>query len=457
MARRPARAAEHGTCACIIGEPRSLTVPCVHRTLRARFLEVLAARGPLSVAILLKRANATSSGIAWTQGAAPSTELLQMGEPSTTYKAYRAPPSDVAIQRALQHLRSTAGLEQLDMRWLPDWSEQPACGRDMPPCVLSGAASPTTERFLAQQRNFEACLAAVEEREAVRGARFEMVVRTRPDLWWQNTALPDLRGVFMPARYDKYRSACERAQPFTLTKPYLAVSDWLVATPRRLAHAALGYMRDLCTECTSRLPHAGSWALEPPPAPQHILTTEGLLAARLGALSNLTTAPLRASVVRDWDGAFAAQRRVRVRGGAYACEAARAQYPRVRRTCACAEWRRCRACACAAQPNGTAASRGMAGSGFTSAKRAAGRADVLAMTRFARWSGVPCTELDRECFRGKLRSSGLGWCTASAHAHALHIDRWIDGGCAERNNSADNARSLVRLTARSLPRRSVAG
>ena len=356
-------ATERGMAICVAGEPRSLALPCVHRAMRSRFLEPLSAALPGQVALVLlltSNNDSNMSSVPWVKGGSSHSEqaLREAGTPKSTYQPHEPLP----LKRALDHIRGTGGLESLDVQ--RKLGESP-CSKLTQPCVVTGAASPSTSSFLAQQVVWEACLRAVEQLEARRGARFAHVVRTRPDLWWEAPldAASFMRhlasgGARVAARYDRYRRDCEVQAPSAVEKPYLFISDWLVATTREYAHSSLGWLRDYCARCS----RDGSFTLEPPP-PQELFTAEGLLSTRLATLSprNGTIAPLHASLIRVWD-----QRR----------------YER------------------------------------------ASRADVAAMSQFARWAGVSCDVLDRECFGGQLRRAALGFCTeSSGRALARRMDQ----------------------------------
>ena len=362
-----------GVAVCVAGEPRSFALPCTHRTMRARLLEPLAAALPNRVTVLLLlRPNATR--IPWTKGSSASRSedaLRWLGKPSTAIQQHELP----SLNRALQHVRGTRGLESVHVDDAP--STRGPCSELRQPCTVTGAASPTTEAFLSQQATWEACLSAVERLEARRGARFDRIVRTRPDLWWMESsssfAEALVRGtpndVRVPVRYDRYRRDCEARPPAAVSKPYLYLSDWLVAVPRANAHHALGWLRDFCSQCVQ----TGAYSLEPPP-PQQLVTAEGLLAQRLAgviAANGSSLMPLHATIVRAWDGG-----------------------------------------------RSTAASR----------------TDVLAMSQFARWAGVSCDTLDRECFGGRLRRTGLGFCT---EASGWRLARKTDEACARRAKGLD--------------------
>ena len=359
-----------GTAVCLAGEPRSLALPCVHKTLRDRFLEPLfASQKKSALLLLLRRDQSNSSGVNWIQGDAlqSDSELRKLGTPSTAYQQ-REPPSEIKLKRAIEYLRDTKGLNHFVSQSI----NPGGCGRELaPPCKISGAASPSTDQFLAQQVAWDACLTAIEELEASRGERFATIVRTRPDLWWEaNVPLPRellLLGhqrAILPARYDKYRASCEQRPPGELRKPYLFASDWLIAIKRSLAHRALGWLRDFCEQCKS----TGAFSLTPPKR-QHIFTTEGLLATRL---SNASVVPLRASIVRAWS----------QNAPKWFSEAQKRSFGEV--------W----------------------------------KSDIRAMSQFAKWAGVSCGELDNECFQSRLRGAGFGWCTEnSGRRVALQIDQ----------------------------------
>ena len=73
---------------CIVGEARSLPLPCVHRSLRERLIDPLAARFPkrVSLLMLLRRQNAAPFVASWRQGRPPSDELNKLNLPSSAFE-----------------------------------------------------------------------------------------------------------------------------------------------------------------------------------------------------------------------------------------------------------------------------------------------------------------------------------------------------------------------------------
>jgi hypothetical protein len=378
-----------GTAVCMVGEPRTLSLACVHRSVRRHLLEPLLESSPHPVSLIMLLRTHAASGIWWEQDRHhPPSEVLElMGTPETQYPGEHtwSLSSNRSLGHALGSLKSVPGLASAAIRWLD--TEYGAnvtnrCGGSAA-CSISGGASPSTEGYLAQQVAWEACLTSVEDLERQRGGTpFTSVIRVRPDLWWSSSLPVQVSAtlssrVYLPVRHDMYRRACSDEAPSAVKKPYLMQSDWFVSTPRALAHASLGWLRDFCKTCNE----AGSFALEPPPAPQEIVTAEGTLAHRLAPF-NATLVPLPASIIRPWSGKV-----------------------------------------------------------MITSRRHYVDPDVRAMSKFARWSGVSCAELDRDCFSNRLSHSGLGWCTDSTGAGRAHA---ADSLCAEvRNGSFDRLLTLV--------------
>ena len=167
-----AEAGALGLAICIAGEPRSFTLPCVHRSLRTRVVSplLLAGEHNLSLLLLFKSAEHGDdgrSGVSWVQGRPPSAEVLELNRMAgRTRSNLSQQPDEAALLRATALL--CKDVRDCHVRTLPP-PPTPTAGRDLcglsAPCTIDGAPSPSTERFLAQQVTWDACLTAVEELE----------------------------------------------------------------------------------------------------------------------------------------------------------------------------------------------------------------------------------------------------------------------------------------------------
>ena len=231
---------------CLVGEPRTFVLPCVHQSLRPRLLSPLAQHhGDVTLFAVLRGPTNFSSD--------PTAASIE------------------AVKAAL-------AVVQPDVtRWIgPDEASRPCAHRCsqsasgvlgsgpkgyVHSCAL-GSVHACASAVVEQQLGWERCLAAVEEYEAGRAARFDAVLKTRPDMLWFDEA-PGL----------DYAAAAhlqlQKGAPGTSVGGS-GGSDWTFAVPRSLAGAALGWLRDFCEAC--RRPD--SWMSVP-------LRIEDLLVQRL--------------------------------------------------------------------------------------------------------------------------------------------------------------------------------
>ena len=166
----------NGLAVCVAGEPRSFTLPCVHRSLRERVIVPLTRAHTASVLLLFKESsrerNGTQSGVLWVQGRPPSADVVELNRVSGEARAYsNAVPERAALERAAAYVckpEARHALEHCIVRSLPlppsPTSGRDLCGRSVP-CKFHGAPSPSIEALLAQQATWQACLKGVEELE----------------------------------------------------------------------------------------------------------------------------------------------------------------------------------------------------------------------------------------------------------------------------------------------------
>ncbi len=208
----PARA--NRTAVCLAGTPRTFTRPHVFRSISENLLLALNRTGAVDLFVVLSL-----------QDAPPKNQS------GFSFTRVDAPAADVAAALAQLAPRALDVAPRADAETL----ELGALWRD-PRCRFRGFMGASLEnlaRSLAQPAKWSACYAMLARAEAEDGARYEWVVRTRPDAYWFG-AHPPLR-------------ALDRARA---TVYHLHV-DWHFVLPRALAEPVMVGMLQRFRACAN--------------------------------------------------------------------------------------------------------------------------------------------------------------------------------------------------------------
>ena len=210
--------AQPRTAVCLAGAPRTLTREHVHRSIAERLLLPLRANGSVAdVFVVLSL-----------RDAAPKEQQ------DNRFARVDATESDVRA--------ALAALAPRDVEIREASAAPPA----NPACAFRGfmgEGADNLARSLAQPAKWETCWRMLLRAESADGARYDFVVRARPDAWWFG-AHP------APAAFDARRAAAHRLH-----------SDWHFVLPRALAEAVMAGMIRAYRACNASLPKREAWKI----------------------------------------------------------------------------------------------------------------------------------------------------------------------------------------------------
>ena len=172
----PARA--NRTAVCLTGTPRTFTRPHVFRSISENLLLALNRTGAVDLFVVLSLQDAppkNQSGFSFTRVDAPAADVA------------------AALAQLAPRARSTSRARGGDARARRALAQR---------CRFRGFLGASLENFarsLAQPAKWSACYAMLARAEAEDGARYEWVVRARPDAYWFG-AHPPLRALDRGAR-----------------------------------------------------------------------------------------------------------------------------------------------------------------------------------------------------------------------------------------------------------------
>ena len=275
---------------CVIGEARTLRLPCVHDTWSDRLISPLRNHyGEPVVFVLLRKSR--QHGIRWQHNAsavdANGTSLAAIAIESER----RTQGGDyIADHEGLRSLlrRAVGPDTQLHLRWIGPESVPNDCAAMSRPCTINrghrislrSVIGENLDAYLSQQVGWGACAQAVEAHEAAHGSRFAAVLKSRPDLMWY-APLPRNLKVETTAYLMDRPTHSRRSQS---QGHGLSLSDWAWVTPRALMRAAFGFAAEFCARCREAGEFTFTWDI-------HL--TEGLLATRVASAATASSLEIK--------------------------------------------------------------------------------------------------------------------------------------------------------------------